>query len=57
MMWVERWWLVIPSLDRQFHFGVTEIAVTVAFLAAFVLSISRFNQKIPHMYFDAKEPL
>jgi hypothetical protein len=38
-MWIERWWLVMPTLGEPLGFGLADAAVTVACLAAFVLCI------------------
>ncbi len=49
-MWVERWWLVVPTFHRQIIFGLPEITITAAFLAAFafgVLRAGRRNSAIP----------
>jgi len=37
-LWVERWWEVTPTLGGQLTFGLTEISITVAFIASFMLS-------------------
>jgi hypothetical protein len=42
-LWVERWWEVTPALGGRLVFGLTEISITVAFIASFMLSIILFN--------------
>jgi hypothetical protein len=39
-MWLERWWLVMPSVDEKLSIGLSETAVTAMFAAAFGLSYS-----------------
>jgi hypothetical protein len=46
-LWMERWWLVTPALGGKLIFGITEISVTIVFLAAFILSIAAFNRLVP----------
>jgi hypothetical protein len=43
-MWMERWWLVTPALGGGPDFGITELSITLAFLAAFVLSLAVFDR-------------
>jgi hypothetical protein len=43
-MWMERWWLVTPALGGKPAFGITELSVTLAFLAALVFSFGVFNR-------------
>jgi len=38
-MWVERWWLVMPSLDEPPGFGLSEIAGTLALAAGGLLFV------------------
>ena len=38
-MWVERWWLVMPSLDEPLGFGPSEIAGTLALAAGGLLFV------------------
>ncbi|MDQ1257026.1 MAG: hypothetical protein QG656_1627, partial [Candidatus Hydrogenedentes bacterium] len=43
-MWLERWWLVTPTLGGAFAIGLPEAGATAAFLAAFIMSIRRFSR-------------
>jgi hypothetical protein len=44
-LWIERWWLVTPTLGGKLVFGFIEISITVAFLAAFLTGINIFGKK------------
>ncbi len=37
-MWIERWWLVTPTLGGPLRLGLPELGMTAAFLSAFLLS-------------------
>jgi hypothetical protein len=43
-MWVERWWLVTPTLSDHLTLGVAELSIAAALLAVFILAAGRFNQ-------------
>jgi hypothetical protein len=43
-MWMERWWLVTPTLGGKFAIGLPEAGATAAFLAAFIMSIRRLGR-------------
>jgi hypothetical protein len=38
-LWVERWWLVVPTLDPNIRFGGAEVSITAAFLGLLGLSM------------------
>ncbi len=42
-LWIERWWEVTPALGGKLTFGVTEISITAAFLASFMISVILFQ--------------
>jgi hypothetical protein len=46
-LWVERWWLVTPTLGGPLAFGLQEVSITVAFLAAFVLGLRWLRPRLP----------
>jgi hypothetical protein len=46
-LWIERWWLVTPTLGGELTFGLTEISITAAFAAAFIMCLSWFGRNIP----------
>lgn len=39
-MWIERWWLVAPTVGATAAIGLTEISLTVAFASALVLAMN-----------------
>lgn len=41
-MWVERWWLVTPSLGGEFAYGLQELSLTAACAAAMVFGMAYF---------------
>ncbi len=45
-LWVERWWLVYPSLELDPVLGPAELSVTAAFLAAFVLARGEYASRL-----------
>jgi len=47
VMWVERWWLVTPTLIRGMRFGLVEVAITAAFTGAFGFGIDLFYRRLP----------
>jgi hypothetical protein len=46
-MWLERWWLVTPTLGGRLVIGPAEIGMTAAFAAAFVLAMQLHTRRIP----------
>jgi len=46
-LWVERWWLVTPTLGGELSFGLTEISITAVFAAAFTICLTHFGQTPP----------
>jgi len=46
-MWVERWWLVTPTLSDRVTLGLTELSITAASLAALVLCAGAFSRRMP----------
>jgi hypothetical protein len=44
-LWVERWWLVTPTLGGQVCFGLTEASITAAFAAALIICLIIFNRR------------
>jgi len=55
-MWIERWWLVTPTLGGSRAPGLPEATGAAAFLAAFVLSRRRLDRGYP-LPADEKEEL
>ena len=45
-LWVERWWLVTPTLGGPLVFGLPEVSITAAFLAAFVLGLTWLRPRL-----------
>jgi hypothetical protein len=46
-LWVERWWLVTPTLGGKLSFGLTEISITAVFAAAFIMCLNQFGKNAP----------
>ncbi len=46
-MWVERWWLVTPTLNGKLALGLTEISLTASFVAALALAVVIFKRHVP----------
>jgi len=44
-LWVERWWLVMPTLDRAAHVGVADVSIGAAFVGALGWGLSRESTK------------
>jgi hypothetical protein len=38
-LWVERWWLVTPTLNTSLEFDLPEISITASFVAAFIICL------------------
>ncbi len=47
MMWVERWWLVTPSLGGPLTYGWQELSATAACAAAMVFGMAWFIRRTP----------
>lgn len=43
-LWIERWWLITPTLGGRLTFGLIEISITAAFVAAFMTAVIFFQQ-------------
>jgi hypothetical protein len=43
-LWVERWWLVAPTLGGRLIFGLAETGITAAFIASFMISMKIFQE-------------
>jgi hypothetical protein len=43
-MWVERWWLITPTFERDALPGLPELTITVAFAAAMILGLKLFRR-------------
>ena len=46
-MWVERWWLVTPTLGGRAAIGPVELSITTAFVSALGFGISLFRSFMP----------
>jgi len=46
-MWMERWWLVTPTLSDRVTLGLTELSITAASLAALILCVGAFSRRMP----------
>jgi hypothetical protein len=44
-LWIERWWEVTPTLGGKLTFGLIEVSITAAFVAAFLLSVIIFTNR------------
>ena len=55
-LWVERWWLVTPTLGGALVIGWTEAFITAAFAAALALGIERFLRSAPPVVSEPEEP-
>jgi hypothetical protein len=44
-LWIERWWEVTPTLGGKLTFGLIEVSITAAFIAAFLLSVIMFTNR------------
>ena len=44
-LWVERWWLVTPTLKREVAVWSTEISITAAFCGGFILCLIVLAQR------------
>jgi hypothetical protein len=49
-MWVERWWLVMPSLGEPLAFGPAEAGITAASAAGFALCIMEVQRRWPERF-------
>lgn len=49
-MWVERWWLIAPTLQPELHFGVLECATGAAFAGILALGLDQFERRMPPAY-------
>lgn len=49
-MWVERWWLVMPTLGEPVAFGLADAGITVAIGAIFVLSVISAQRRWPDRF-------
>jgi hypothetical protein len=47
-MWLERWWLVMPSLHQPLAFGLAEISGVTILLAGYWWFVSRVRQRVNH---------
>lgn len=47
-MWLERWWLVMPSLHQPLAFGPSELTGVVGLLAGFLLYLRRVRLRMEH---------
>ena len=56
-LWVERWWLVTPTLGGALVIGWTEISITAAFVAALALGIKCFLRNVPPVASEIEEPV
>jgi hypothetical protein len=45
-MWLERWWLVTPTLGGRLVLGLPEVSLTASFAAAMIIGIIQFNRRI-----------
>jgi hypothetical protein len=45
-LWVERWWLVTPTLGGSATLGVPEVAMTASFVAAMALSMGGLDRRL-----------
>ena len=55
-LWVERWWLVTPTLGGALVIGWTEAFITAAFAAALALGIECFLRSAPPVVSEIEEP-
>jgi hypothetical protein len=55
-LWVERWWLVTPTLGGALVIGWTEASITAAFTAALALGIECFLRNAPPVVSETEEP-
>jgi hypothetical protein len=46
-MWLERWWLVTPTLGGELVLGMAELSITAAFTAAFALGAAWVARRLP----------
>jgi hypothetical protein len=44
-LWMERWWLVTPTLGGELTIGGVEVCITAAFVAAWVLSMGAYRSR------------
>jgi len=44
-LWVERWWLVTPTLGGAATLGLPEVSMTASFVAAMALGMGVFNRR------------
>ena len=54
-LWLERWWLVTPTLGGEMTLGLPELSITAAMAAALVLAIALFDRWAPHEAAQAEE--
>ena len=46
-LWLEKFLLVTPSLTNEIHFGLTQVLITLGFLAGFILTFLLFIKTFP----------
>jgi hypothetical protein len=52
-LWLERWWLVIPTLGGEFKIGLIEFSMAAIFAAVIILGFQRFHKRVK--FSDAPE--
>jgi hypothetical protein len=45
-LWIERLWEINPSIEGQLTFGLTELSITAAFTASFIISMKIFGTRL-----------
>ena len=54
-LWVERWWLVTPTLGQKLHLGEADIFMCAAFIGALIVGIGLFKQIEPEALIKANQ--
>jgi hypothetical protein len=49
-MWIERWWLVMPTLGEPARFGLADAALTAATAAVFILCVMGVQRRWPQRF-------
>lgn len=54
-MWVERWWLVMPTFDPAPRLGLAELSAAAAFAGLLALGLTLFDRRIPPRFLQGDE--
>ncbi|SNB46688.1 hypothetical protein [Geobacter sp. DSM 9736] len=55
-MWVERWWLVVPTFEKELMLGAEELATAAAFAGFLGLGMELFERYVPRTAVGEEKP-